>query len=70
MTGLTVLFPVMLWAALPGLHFCCTHRRQVGEPSKLAYRSVRGISAYVPLIYVRQLTDPLLAIDVKSLPVK
>lgn len=43
---------------------------QVGKASNVTYRSVSGISAYVPLIYVRELTDPLLAINVKELPRK
>lgn len=34
------------------------------------YRSVSGIDAYVPLINVRELTDPLLAMDVNDLPNK
>ncbi|CAM9629055.1 unnamed protein product [Scytosiphon promiscuus] len=42
--------------------------REVGKASDVAYRSVSGISAYVPLIFVRELTDPLLAINVKELP--
>ncbi|CAM9754098.1 unnamed protein product [Scytosiphon promiscuus] len=40
----------------------------VGEASKIGYRSVSGIDAYVPLIHVRELTDPLLGIDVHDLP--
>lgn len=45
-------------------------RRQVGEASNVEYRSVSGIDAYVPLINVRELTDPLLAMDVNDLPSK
>lgn len=45
-------------------------RRQVGEASDIEYRSVSGIDAYVPLINVRELTDPLLAMDVNDLPSK
>lgn len=43
---------------------------QVGEASTIGYRSVSGIDAYVPLIHVRELTDPLLGIDVHDLPSK
>lgn len=45
-------------------------RRQVGEASNIEYRSVSGIDAYVPLLNVRELTDPLLAMDVNDLPSK
>lgn len=44
--------------------------RQVGKASDIKYRTVSGIDAYVPLIYVRQLTDPLLGMDVNDLPRK
>lgn len=43
---------------------------QVGKATDIGYRSVSGIDAYVPLIYVKQLTDPLLAMDVNDLPSK
>eukprot|EP00752_Nemacystus_decipiens_P004462 g4075.t1 len=42
--------------------------KAVGEASNIEYRSVSGIDAYVPLINVRELTDPLLAMDVNDLP--
>jgi len=45
-------------------------RRQVGEASDIEYRSVSGIDAYIPLIQVNELTEPLLGIDVNDLPSK
>ena len=48
----------------------CPLWRQVGEASDIEYRSVSGIDAYVPLINVRELTDPLLGMDVNDLPSK
>lgn len=49
---------------------CCTLFLwvQVGEASDTKYRSVTGIDMYVPLIRVKALTDPLLAIDVTEFP--
>lgn len=43
---------------------------QVGEASNIEYRSVSGIDAYIPLVRVRELTDPLLGMDVNDLPSK
>lgn len=43
---------------------------KVGIASTLGYRDVKGIDAYIPLINVPELTDPLLAIDVNDLPEK
>lgn len=43
---------------------------QVGDAADTNYRQVKGIDAYVPLICVSELTDPLLAIDVHDLPEK
>ncbi|CAM9490348.1 unnamed protein product [Pylaiella littoralis] len=45
-----------------------TKHKAVGKASDIKYRTVSGIDAYVPLIYVRQLTDPLLGMDVNDLP--
>lgn len=45
-------------------------RHQVGEASDIKYRSVSGIDAYIPLIHVNELTDPLLGMDVNDLPRK
>lgn len=52
------------------LSFSMSLWRQIGEASDVEYRSVSGIDAYVPLINVRELTDPLLAMDVNDLPSK
>lgn len=46
------------------------HELKVGDPVKTRYRDVPGIDAYIPAVAVRELTYPLLAIDVDDLPQK
>eukprot|EP00752_Nemacystus_decipiens_P002303 g2179.t1 len=59
---------VLVYTRHYGAKLFVNKNNEVGKASNIAYRSVRGISAYVPMLYVRELTDPLLAIGVKDLP--